>query len=221
MSRILSLLTLLTLVACVGGGESPSDSVGGTRRLEPISVSVGDTQRIRMVCNALSNKEDQMSVLATSSYTFSYAEKGCSDTNMGNSKDVVTRIQRSGSEYYFKKTDGELFAFSDVETSTKGIMAEICASVDYLVSPMQTSSTGAMWFTANANSEECQTDASHVCMLIEKGSVVNGADYRIHTTEWIRFSVGAERRGFFTTRKVTSSAGCKDGKKLERKAILK
>lgn len=218
--RFLSIVTLLALVSC-GGSEAPSNNIGTTRRYEPIAVSIGDAQRIQMVCNALSAKQDQINVLANSSYTFSYSEKNCGEETMTESKDVVTRIHRSGSDYFFKKADGNNFAFADIETSSSGALAEVCGNLNSLMSPVQTSSTGAIWYTANANSGECQTDASHVCVLIEKGTVADGMDYTIHTTEWIRFSVGALRRGFFTEREMISSASCKNGKTLTRKASLK
>lgn len=222
MSKFL-LLPLLALVACVSETKQTPDSVGDIKRFEPIMVTFEDSERIQAICRALSSKEDLLSVLVTTGaeYTFSYTQKACNESELPTPKNVVTTIQRPDSNYIFKAKDNVTFGFADVETATKGVMREICQNVGSLMSPMQTSSTGAVWFTTFTPADHCQSDANGMCIHIQRGSAVDSVNYKIHTNEWIKFKLTNDKRGFFMERKLISSANCNSGKTFEKRAVLK
>jgi hypothetical protein len=225
MSKIL-LLPLFLFLSCVSSPETKQTAatVGTAKRFEPLMVSYEDGERIKAICSALSTKEDQLDVLSTANtqYTFSYGQKGCADAKASAPKTIATTIQRTdGNNFVFKATGGDAFGFSDVETSTSGVMATICQNSSSLVSPLQTSKTGATWFTTYMGSELCKSDANHFCIHIQRGSTSNSLDYNIHTNEWIKFRITNEKRGFFVERTLISSAGCSKKQTIEKTAVLK
>jgi hypothetical protein len=185
-------------------------------------VTVEDSERILAICRALSSKEDLLNVLvsAGTEYSFTYSEKNCDQSQASASKNVTAVISRSDSGFIFKTKQGETFGFSDVETVSKGVMAELCQATGSLMSPVQTSRTGALWYTTFTSSEHCQSDINGICIHLQRGSVLDGLNYKIHTNEWIKFKIANDKRGFFTERKLISSAGCSKST-IERKAVLK
>lgn len=222
MKHILSLFLLL-LVSCVGNPEEIVAPTVVMRRYEPISVTVEDSERVQSICQALLNKEDllAMHVSNGTGFTFSYSEKGCRDQNLSTPKLIKTRIDRSDSNFYFLPVNGYAFSFTEVETTNRGVLAEICQRTSDLVNPIQTSRSGALWFTTFTSNKHCQSDATGICIHLQKGSIVDELNYQIHTEEWIKFKITNNNRGFFTERKLISHVGCGVGQVTEKRASLK
>lgn len=222
MARIW-ILGLFFICSCVS--ETPSSPVtGNVLRFDPLVVSTEDNERIQAICSSLRAKEELLDVLITtgSSYTFSYSQKNCEDQQLPAPKSIVTKIKKIDSDYIFKTEDNTDFPFSEVETASKGIMSEICnAPEGQLMNPMQTSGSAAIWFTTFTSSEHCQSDENGVCIHIQKGTVLEDLNYKINTNEWIKFKINNSRRGFFTERKIISSATCEGNGSIEMKATLK
>lgn len=216
------LICLIFLFSCVSEPEKNQGTVGVVRRFEPLMVTAEDGERILAICRALSSKEDLLNVLvsAGTEYTFSYSEKNCEQAEASGSKTVTAVISKADSGYVFKTKQGEAFGFSDVETFSRGVMSELCQTTGSLMSPVQTSSTGALWYTTFTSSEHCQSDQNGICIHLQRGSVLDGVNYKIHTNEWIKFKIANDKRGFFTERKLITSASCSKGT-IERKAVLK
>lgn len=216
------LLPLMAFVSCISEPQKPQDTVGSVRKFEPLVVTVEDSERIQAICRALGSKEDLLSVLVSTGteYKFSYSQKGCADRELPVAKIVTTTLKRSDSNFVFDSKNGESFGFPDVETTKRGVMAEICQNAGRLISPMQTSRSGAVWFTSFTASEHCQSDASGLCIHLQRGSVIDNVNYKIHTNEWIKFKITNEKRGFFVERKLISSANCSKGS-IEKSAVLK
>lgn len=221
MKRVL-FFSLLILASCVDSSEKAPDSVGDVRRFEPLVVSELDTVRLSSICRSLSSKEELLSVLVSTGteYTFAYNQKGCSESELPTPKSVVTTIARPESDYVFKSKNGEGFGFPDVETATRGVMKEICANLSSLMNPIQTSSSGALWFTTITSSEYCKPSEDSLCVHLQRGSIIDDLNYKIHTNEFIKFKVIGANRGFFTERHLISSANCSKGT-LEKRAELK
>jgi hypothetical protein len=219
MSKFL-LLPLLILVACSSEAPVKPDSTGTIINFEPIT-NTEDNERVKAVCQALSNKQNVLSVLSSSGqqYVFNYAQKRCNDSTLPAAKDVATRIVRSDSNYIFKPVNNENFGFSDVETDTLGVMAAICK--ESVASPIRQGSTGAIWWTTFVDAKQCQPGIGTLCVYLQRGSSADGWKFKIHTNEWIKFRVDGEKEGFFLERKLVSSAGCDKGKTLEMRAVLK
>lgn len=218
-----SLLLLLLVVSCSAPKENPN-TVGKVVRYEPVSSSLEETEKIAAICRGLASKEELLTILISTgaSYEFSYAQKGCNDQALPVHKIVNASIQLSNdSNFVFKTKDNADFGFTDVETPTKGVMAKLCENLGQLTNPMQTSTSGAMWFSTLTDKEKCETDEKGLCIHIQRGTVVKGVEYKIHTNEWIKFKMENTNRGFFTERTLITSTGCFDDKTLERHAELK
>jgi len=218
------LLPLIFFISCMSQEpQNNSNSIGEVVRFEPLMITVEDNERINAICSALVGKEEILDVLvaAGNEYVFDYGQKGCLESSFPSSKTVTTTIQRSETNYIFKSKNNDVFGFPDVETSTKGVLAQICANTQDLVSPIQTSSSGAVWFTTFTASEHCQSDVNGICIHLQRGSVMDDFYYKIHTNEWIKFKISNENIGFFAERKLISSAGCSGKGYVEKRAILK
>jgi hypothetical protein len=218
--KLAILSSLLILISCVSEKDQKQPQlIGKVERLDPKPIP-DEYRRIEAICSALKEKEQVLSDLISSQYTFNYSQKNCSDSALSPSEDITVSIQRPYNEYKFEKLTGGSFAFN-VETFDKGSMTDICANLADLKSPMQTSSSTGIWFTTFTRPEHCASDYYHTCIEIRKGRHVSGDDYKIYTTEWIKFKIRDGRKGFFTERKLVSSADCSSGREMERRATLK
>lgn len=213
------LVALFVVAGCVS--ESDKQVVGKeVRSLDPISVDDPMIlSRINAICGALLYKEGILNILTSNQYTFAYSQKDCGKS-AGIPKNVTVSIQDTGSSYVFKSVNGDAFGFSNVETSTSGLMKEICQSRTALTNPMQTAS-GAIWFSTTPAKDDCESSSDGYCVQVERGSQYDGNSYVIHTKEWMKVQITGSNRGFFTDRKVVSTANCADGQSMERRAILK
>lgn len=224
MKYILLSIFILSFVSCMPE-QVPEDSLSLSEvvRFEPLMVTVEDNERINAICSALLDKEDILDVIVTSGkeYLFDYGQKGCQDSSFPSMKRVTTSIQRSEINYFFRPKENDVFGFPDVETTTKGVLTQICANTQNLMNPMQTSSAGALWFTTFTSSEHCQSDAQGICIHLQRGSVVNDFYYKIHTNEWLKIKITNDNRGFFKERKLISTAACSGKGFIEKRASLK
>lgn len=224
MKIILLLNLILCLVSCVPSeSQDESFSLEGVIRFEPLEVTAQDSERIRLICNALLEKEDMLNIFVDSGreYVFDYGQKGCLETTFPPLKKVTTTIQRSEMNYLFRARENDVFGFPDVETTSKGVLRQICANTQNLINPLQTSSSGALWFSTFTASEHCQSDAEGICIHLQKGNVVDDFYYRIHTNEWLKIKLTTDKRGFFSQRKLLSTLGCSENGYIERRAVLK
>ena len=224
MSKIL-LLALFILIGCEGVEEKARDTVGDVRRFDPVELKDSDYKKVHSICMALAAKEDVLNILISNNaeYSFRYAQKNCSDSKMPEMKDVITTIQGFDPYYTFEAKNGQHFGFPNVETTSNGIMAEICEKVfqaSDIKSPMATRS-GAIWFTTVTASEHCKSDSKASCIHIQRGTLKSGYDYKIHTNEWMKVNITGSLRGFFTERKLISSASCDGKKSFEKRAVLR
>lgn len=217
-------LPLLFLLSCISEPTKVTDTTRETVPFQPIT-NLEDNERVKAVCKALANKENVLSTLSNSGseYTYSFAQKGCNEPALPAAKDVVVKISRTDSGYMFKPKNGEAFGFPDIETASEGVMADICKFGGTLESPIRSGTTGAIWWTTFSASEHCSPGFGTLCIYLQRGNSVDGNNYKIHTNEWIKFKLYDNNEGFFTERKLVSSAGCKSAKsgKLEMKAVLK
>lgn len=224
MSKIL-LLALILLIGCEAPEQKSPDSVGNVKRYEPLEINEADYKKVHSICMALAAKESILNILITSgdNYNFQYAQKNCDDKEMPPMKSVVTTIQGFDPYYSFQPKDGAIFGFPNVETTSNGMMVDICGEImkgGIIKSPM-TVRTGAIWFTANTSSDHCKSESNAYCIHIQRGSAINSYDYKIHTNEWMKVQVSGSRRGFFTDRKLISTANCGSKKTFEKRAVLK
>lgn len=217
-------LPLFFLLSCISEPAKTPDRIRETVPFQPIT-NIEDNERVKIVCKALENKENVLSVLSNSGteYTYSFAQKGCNDPAMPAAKDVVVKIARADNGYIFKTKNGEAFGFTDIETANAGVMADICKFGGTLESPIASGKTGAVWWTTFSSSEYCQPGFGSICINLQRGNSTDGTNYRIHTNEWIKFKLYDQNEGFFIERTLISSAGCKSAKggKLEMRAVLK
>lgn len=222
MKRFL-LLPLLVLSSCVSETQKPSDTVGATRVYQESLSTVEDQERLREICLAMERKESELPILVNSQYKFSYSRKGCNDTALPAEKIIVTTLKRSGMTYFFEGNDGQEFGFGQVETTTEGVMRQVCKFGGVSSSPVRESETSAtaVWWSTFTSGEHCKPGFGTLCIHLQTGKTRDGINYAINSNEWIKFKIQDQNDGFFIERKLISSAGCKDGKELEIRAVLK
>lgn len=217
------IIGLIVLAACkIDSQKAPEDSTGDFRTFSPIT-NIEDNERVQKICSALRNKEAILNVLISSGsqYKFNYAQKGCADASLPAPKEVVTSIVQTDSGFIFRPKNGEAFGFSDVETSTKGALKEICQFGGTLESPILVNSNNALWWTTFTDARYCQAGFGTLCIHLQKGTTRDGANFKIHTNEFIKFKVLEDGEGFFVERKVISSAGCSGSNRVMLEAQLK
>lgn len=222
MSKFL-FLPLVLLVSCLPVEEKAEES-GMKKWTQPL-VNQEDNMRVQAICDALRAKSSVLNILVSSSkeYKFSFAQKNCDDSKMPAAKIVPTTITSSNGNFFFTPKNGETFGFKNVETADEGVMETICnygATLESPIRPNPSSKIG-IWWTTFTDSSKCQAGFGNLCIRIETGTTKDGMNYKINSEEYIKFKVMDQNEGFFIERKLVSTAGCKDGKKLEMRAVLK
>lgn len=218
---------LLILFLVIGCGKSPSSSsskivLGQERQFNPVAVSGSLKDDIAVICQALINKSNALPGLIGSSFTYSVASKSCEQESLSGTSDVAVVIQKPAANFVFKvQSSGLDFVYSDVETTSSGIMGEICSRGDSLTNPFQLSNGSALWLTTGASSE-CTPGPGQKCIGIDTASV-QGTGYKVHTREWITFNTNSSlpRVGFFTERTTVSASICGTNQQTQTRAVLK
>jgi len=189
-------------------------------RFEPLSVAEEDLNQIKLICSALEDKEIILPDLVGQRYNFTYFQKSCESSEYAPEQMISALITKPSQQYVFKNEDGGIFPFPDLETTVDGVMKPICAQLSDLKSPLQISSRMAMWFTTFTSEKHCKSDKDAVCIQIQKGEYLSDLNYKIHTSEWIKFKVRSNLLGFFIERKLNSRLGCTPGRIFEKKVLL-
>lgn len=220
MTKVL-LLSLFLFVSCNEETKvvNPS-SVGSIREFLQVPVN---SQPFLDLCLKLGQKADRLPGLSTAQveYHFSYAQKNCQDSELGASQDVTVTIDQMGGNYFFSPTGASNFGFTQIETPTEGVMKEICANATALTNPLQTGTTGAVWFR-RVNEDKCRSDSDHFCIKLEKGSLDSFTNrYVIHTEELIQFRLTGNNTGFFVKRYLDTAGNCTGGKRIQKETHLK
>lgn len=216
------LVSLLLCIACNSDSQKPQTNSNGymdERRADELTVSYEDYYRLDTICKALREKENRLGDLITSEYTFDYQSRDCNADAL-KSQTVKVSIQKPGDDYVFRPSNGEPFSFQNVETSTSGVMSKVCAQIGDFKNPI-ISGSSAYWITTFVRSEHCRSDENGICVFIEKGSQIRDGIYGVHAREYLKFKTRNPRMGFFTERKLITSADCSNGKTIERRAYLK
>jgi hypothetical protein len=220
MTKIFPLLLLL-VISCVSDSSTENSTNSGERNFEPVLASNFDVQNLSVLCQALASKEVSLPVLAGngSTFTFSYALRGCGERVFRPEVEVSAKINRD-SNYFFQVLTGGPFLFTDIHNTVFGTFASLCANLNNLMNPIQTGFGQAIWFSTT-DSGLCRNDRDNVCVFLEKGSMNESLSYTIISREWLKFSLPQKYRGFAVERQMTTYAGCTDGQTLEARAVLK
>ncbi len=216
-------LALLGVMACGRYEKSRSGDgvIGEVRSLAVSPLSSADRSGVSEICQALLQKETIASSLINTTHQFATAQTNC-DGSPQSAEDVTVTIQQEGAELVFRRSNNLGFLFPQVETSRSGTLAEICASVTNLTSPI-VGETEALFFTASViNSGDCLSRSGERCILLER-ALVSGTSATVHTREWLRVVTDNTqgRIGFVNFRRKVSRSYCPVNQVISQSATLK
>ena len=224
--KLAYLLFLIFLLACGRVELKVGDKLGDFKNVSPLTLGGQELELLKSICSSISQKTSALPVMLNSSFTFSYSSRSCEDESYSAPVDFLTTIQNSFNGYRFLKSDGTSFYFSDLETTDSGTMSLFCKQLNEtqsVQSPIQAGQEYSFISSTGISSEDCAISENEVCVEISKGMQDLSGLAKIHTKEWIKFSLNSlnGRRGFFTSKKLITSIGCPEGKLLGHKANLK
>lgn len=225
--KALILLILLFAVSC-GRTDSigvSDTSLGQVRSISSLSiVSSLDQQNVNAICQALSQKSQILSFAVGSSHTFMTAQADCGGTGAGSSSQEVVIVSNNGNYVFKRKSDGLDYIFSDVETHTNGVIADLCSGGDdNVLSNPEVSGDRGTFFSTAVSRADCPAVAGETCLYIERGTVSQDrTQILINSQEWIRIrtNLSASKSGFFTYRKRFAKAFCSQGQFISTTATL-
>jgi hypothetical protein len=221
-----SILILLAFsVSCgrydVTSGQSAS--IGEIKSLTVRSISASEQNTLSQMCSALSTKTATISSATGSTFTFGTSQTDCQGQSVG-SGDVATYIQNLGSSFVFKRrSDNSDFFFSNVETTSSGVLSEICSNLGSLSGGFTTGQEVTYFKTTDILSADCPPASGEVCIYTEKGTDQGNNTAKIHTKEWIRVRLNSNQGkvGFFTYRRKVSQSYCGQNQVQIQSATLK
>lgn len=216
-----ALLVLLTLAACGEydtTGTSSSNELQKQRSLELQTVAGELKNAVVSVCNALLQKEAILPTAIGSNHTFSSSQTDCDGNVLSASSNIVSIQGNAAAGFTFRKADGLDFIFPDVETTTKGVFTDLCASVSNLQNPIIGTSEVTFFNLSNT----CPQVSGEICLELVK-AFVQGNTAVPHTSDTIRIRVNSDQGkiGFFTYRNKVTKSFCPDGKTLSLSATLR
>jgi hypothetical protein len=224
MNKSMVLLTLF-LFSCgdYKPGNGLYNTVGEVRSLglSPSEVSSDTRATVVSICNALVQKESILSTALSTSHTFLTSQTDCQGNNISTGNVNVT-IQSNGQAYLFRKSDGGDFIFPNVETSTSGILADVCANVSNLTNPIVGQTEVTYFRTTGIDPRDCTILTGESCIQVEKAFVQDG-NAVVHTRDTLRIRINSNqgRIGFFTQRNKVTKSFCGLNEVLSFSAILK
>jgi hypothetical protein len=225
MKKIFPLFLILAISSCGKIDNPKSSSLEEVRSFSVQSLTGNDLTTLQTICTALTSKYNFLNVTNNKTYSFGTSSKSCEDANVS----ATTLVQADIQGLLFKRLDtGANFIFPDVETNVSGVMKTVCANTTNPSSPLAQADGSAIWFTATSlSNSDCKPAANEVCLLIEKGvtstSTTAPGSYEIVSKDWVKFQVDSRMSnyGFWTGRKLISSALCGTSKYSEAHADLK
>lgn len=214
----------LVTVACgkYGPITGSNEKVGEIKKFGELLV--GDTSVISQICTALDYKSSTISSSINSSFIFQTNQTDCNGKALING-DIETTIQNQGLGLVFKnKSDNNDYIFANVETSSSGILSEICGNRANSSNTITTNQE-VMSYTTQVGTDDCPSIGTEKCIYVEKGINMGNNTYKVHTKEWIRVKtdLGSNQRniGFFTYRKKVTQSYCAQNEVQVLQAILK
>lgn len=219
---------MIGLVSCGNYGPIGSKGVGALESTAPrlINSNSQEHEQLSAICQALQAKAIVLSSIVNRSFIFGTLEKDCSSNDFMPLTDVQVSIVNQGFGYTFRENGGNNFYFSDVETHSAGVMANICPGLSNLTSPIVEGDNFTFFTTEGIAPSECPPQGGQVCVKTMSGVRVNteeGVRARIHTVEYTRFKLdnNGGNRGFFTYKRRYSSANCEENQEYGRSVFLK
>lgn len=203
----LLLLSILVLGAACGKYEVVPNSSKIGEKLSVSSLSSLDRSNLQSICNALGSR----STVANSTLSFETFEGDCEGNTITNGV-VQTTVQQSGTDFVLKrKTTGQDFVFSDLESPTQGLLKDICSNIAGVENPVQSGSEQVTYTTTGPDIAECGVQSEQLCVVVKRASQQNG-EYIVHTKDFMRVKVSDASRsgklGYFTFRKKISKSYC-------------
>lgn len=219
-------LFFLVLFGCgrVQMGGIASNSVGETISLTAPLVSNDDRNRLTQICQALQQKEVALATSLGAQLTFAHSQTDCNG-NVVSSGDLNVTIQQASGAYVFRRTDGQDFIFSSVETTSAGILAEACGNIAGFANPiLSPAGTEATFITTEGIlASDCPATYGESCVYVQKGIVSNGG-VTITSKDWMKvriLSSNNSKIGFFTYRKKVAKSFCGNNQSVTFTASMK
>lgn len=222
-------LSLAVLAGC-GKYELGNDAdFDATLSVTPTEIAVGTSQynRIKEICDALAVKDVTLSSLVGQNFNFSQTSKKCEDQSFSAIADAQTTLVNQSGQIKFSE-GVNLAYFSEPETTTTGLIKEVCNRLNDLESPIKLDSVNLLYVSTDGIAgNDCTNISFERCIKFQKAvletTTDKGPQGRVHTREYIRVKTAQDKPlvGFFSYRKLTSIGGCLEGKHFGRTATLK
>lgn len=204
-------------------GSMTDTSIGEVRTLSvsPAAVTPETRTNVVAICNALLQKEAILSTAVNTTHTFTANQTDCQGSAISSGTQNVT-IQRGSGGYVFRKVEGGDFMFPEIETTSSGVLSEICSNISNLRNPIIGRSEAVYFATSGINPSDCSPLFGELCIQVET-AFVQGSTATIHTKDWLRIRTNPAqaRLGFFSQRKRVTRSYCGQNEVLSFTATLK
>lgn len=219
---LISMMAILSSCGDYKAGQFIDSSVGEVKAISaPVLISGVEKDNLVSVCNSLSQKELVLDSALNTRHIFTANQTDCLGKTVF-SGDIPVTIQKTGTNYVFKKGDGLDFIFPNLETPSSGLFSDICSNLDGLSNPIIGQNEVTFISSLGINPGDCSAAFGEICIKLEK-AYVQGATAVVHTKEWIRVRTPSVQGlvGFFTLRKKVSRSFCPEGQTITSSANLK
>lgn len=187
-------------------------TVGQLRTISGLqAVPDFDKNNLAQICNSLAQKEAALPQAIGSTSIFQTAQADCGQQNQLTSNvEVVIQAQGAGNYVFKRKADGLDYIFPQVETTSVGALADLCARQANITNPV-VSTSGAVTFFTTQGIADCPLVSGETCIQLEQAAPTTTPDqYVITSREVIRFrtNLALSKAGFFTYRKKVTQSYC-------------
>lgn len=224
MKILFSILILSLGCGRVEVGNSKGTSLGSVRTISPVTVNSAEKSQIQSICSAIAQKTTNLAMTANFSYLFNFSQKICGNVTVP-AQDANVLLQSNGAGgYSFKNSNGQNFVFPEVETTTTGSMAKICASLTNLQNPIAAGNGNFIWMSTTST-PNCVSNTNQRCIQLETGIPTDATNtsYRIISTEVMKFNIQPSQPnlGFYTDRRFLTNVSCGNNQFSDTSAFMK
>lgn len=217
----MKLTTLLFLAAILVscGPIEPEKKEGETGNQELTPRFIKGTQeelKIQSICSAMDGKESVLQEMKNvrKVMNLDYKFRNCFGNSFNYAKTALVNSVSFG-EYAFIELNNSLLPIPGAETLSSGVMKEICAHKNDLISPI-VSGRRVVSFAALEGYENCTTDSDQVCMQVTYGDMNDdGKTFTPSELHWVSFRISGTQKGFYASRmKRSYSPNCPKGEEM-------
>jgi hypothetical protein len=218
--KLFSLISMALIIASCGPIEPQAQGSGGQGPQDMSPRFLKGTQeeaKIQAICSAMDGKESVLQEMKAvrKVMNLDYKFKNCFGNKFNFVKSSIVSSVSFG-EYAFVELNNNLLPIPSAETLSSGVMKEICAHKNDLISPIVSGRKVVSFAALSGGYDNCTSDNDQTCVQVTYGEMNDdGKTFTPKELHWVSFKTSGSLKGFYDFRmKRSYSENCPNGEEM-------